>query len=236
MGKRKRNEFLNKHKIRPSSFFLTTALINKNGITAFARRNSDDYELLFSIREQEIFEHLDVNPGEVFVDIGANVGYYTLRALTKYQGIKVAAIEAHPSTFEALKKNIEVNHFDAILINNAVFHTRQQITLYEHGGWSGISSIYRKSDKGILVNADTIDNILAENNISRADVIKMDIEGAEVDALNGASKTMHKCRKIIVEIHNNNFEKVRSILTENHFDVNVLADCEFIIGTKVVQR
>ena len=95
-----------------------------------------------------------------------------------------------------------------------------------------------KTNPQVQVESDTIDNILKENNIKEADVLKMDIEGAEVLALKGATETLKKLRKIIVEIHGNTMEEVKSILLNNKFNIQILNtrgmwDFCFIIGHKI---
>jgi hypothetical protein len=64
------------------------------------------------------------------------------------------------------------------------------------------------------VECDTLDNILGEQ---RVDVMKIDVEGAEVSALKGATRTLKNLRKIIVEVHGaSNSDKVMQILEDTH--------------------
>jgi len=237
MSKTKRNKLLNDKKIRISTFFLiNNQVISLNGITAHIRKNSDDFELLFVKREQELLSHLKLRDDEVFLDVGANVGYYTLRSSSNFPKNKVIAIEAHPDTFSALKKNvIEINKLkNVILINCAVYHSKKNLKIFEIGGESGRSSLYRPTDRFIEINGDTLDNILSDNQINEKLVVKMDIEGGEVDALKGAEKSLDNCRKIIVEIHDDNLQEVKNILKRKGFDIEVLnvPDGEFVIGTR----
>ena len=235
IGKKRRNDYFLKKKIGVGTFFPSkTHIFSKNGIKACVRRNTDDYLLLFVPREQELFPHLKLFKNEVFVDVGANVGFYTLRSSTLYPNNTVIAIEAHPKTFNAMKKNvIEINNFkNVILVNKAVYHSKDKIKLYDHGGFAGHSSFYRTSNKSVLIDCDTLDNILSENKIQKANVIKMDIEGAEIDALSGAKKTLSQCRKIIVEAHFNNLQKIVLILSENNFSTEILSEGTYVIGSK----
>jgi len=237
IGKKRRDEFFNKKKIRVSTFFIySNKIIKKNGIKAYVRRNSDDYELLFLPREQELLPHVKLQKNEIFLDIGANVGYYTLKSLTENPENLVISIEAHPRNFNALRKNVfEVNNFkNAILINKAAYHSKKKIKIYERGGWSGVPSIYANTDTWALVECDTVDNILKDNKVEKANVIKIDVEGAEIDVLQGITQTLKHCRKIIVEIHEKNLDKVVSILSKNNFKIDVLkiTDGEYVIGTK----
>lgn len=235
-SKERRNTFLNKHSIRPSTFLFRTNLITKNGITAYARRSSDDYELLFVPREPSIQKHISsISNGEVFVDVGANVGYYALKVKQANPNSEVIAIEAHPKTFNALLRNVMVNKFNIICINKAVYKSKGKITFYDHGGWSGIASIYRKSEKALTVESDTLDGIISSLGIC-PDFIKMDIEGAEVDALQGAHESLKHARMVIIEIHNENLESIKQMLKNVGFRISIENNGEYVIGMRTTSQ
>lgn len=247
MGKQKRNEYLKEKGVLMSDFLPERAYLINN-IKVMLRKGSKDFHMFCLRREEEISDYIKIYDNETFVDIGANVGYYTLKIAKQYQNIpiKVIAIEAHPENYNALCKNIELNKFSNIkAINTAVSDRKGIVTMYERKSvnriqpeWYTIQPIIsgNQLDKrySIEVNSNTLDNILDKD---KADFIKIDIEGAEVEALKGAQKTLKDLRKIIVEIHENNFDKVRKILEENSFEIetiiNKIEKTEgFIIGTK----
>jgi FkbM family methyltransferase len=203
-------------------------------LKAYIREGTDDFHLLFTPREEEIRPHLKLNRGETFVDVGANVGYYSLKAAigNKDNEVRVVAIEAHPETYSALLQNIKCNGLDdgssIVAINKAVADKKHDtIMMYERHAedgtkMAGNSSICIAFDKknSVLVQCDTLDNILA--GYDRVDVLKMDIEGAEVMALKGASEVLKKMRKIVVEIHGDNLAQVISILREGGFEITTI--------------
>ncbi len=243
LGKNKRNQYFNKHCINWEHFIKMGHKIEMNGIKGIPRKNTDDYIQLFYGREQELIPHLKFFKGETFLDVGANVGYHTLKSATAYgKDIKVIAIEAHPETYKALCRNIACNGFKNIIaINKAVSDKKGIITLYDDidiDGYlnSGHATLLLeqksnfKSSKLSNVLSDTLDNILKEHNISSVDVLKMDIEGAEIQALGGSMNTLKKLRKIIVEIHDNNSEPVRSIIQNNDFYIETVGP--YVIGYK----
>jgi FkbM family methyltransferase len=224
-----------------------SGLYSQNGLKAYIREGTDDFHLLFTPREEKIQPHLQMNKGEIFVDVGANVGYYSLKTAIENRDndVKVVAIEAHPETYSALLKNIKCNDLDSdddiiIAVNMAVADKKQDVMMYERHTEDGIkmagnSSICITFDKknSILVQCDTLDNVLADY---RVDVLKMDIEGAEVMALMGALRVLGELRKIVVEVHGDNLAAVLSILTENGFEITTIPYelNVYAIGTRTV--
>jgi FkbM family methyltransferase len=118
---------------------------------------------------------------EIFVDVGANVGSYTLSAAKEYEdkGVKIIAVEAHPDNYRALCRNIQINNFRNVkTINKAVTDHKGNITLYEfHDGSHVDSSRYSLYDKAFLaeknilhpggnllrLECDTLDNMLHDH-------------------------------------------------------------------------
>ena len=85
VGKKKRNDIFKKRLISPSSFIIKDyPVISKNNIKAAVRKNTMDYQTLFGRNEGGLISEIKLNTNEVFVDIGANVGSYTLQTATKY--------------------------------------------------------------------------------------------------------------------------------------------------------
>lgn len=234
MGKKKRNEYLQKNGGKSLIDFLPERPYSINGIKAIPRRFTNDFYMLFTPREEVLSPHLILYENETFVDVGANVGSYSLKIANDYKdkGVNVIAIEAHPENYKALCKNIKLNSFRCVkTINKAVSDNKGIVTMYEYLG-SGyrarfetytISNIIdRKASNGnssLQVQSDTLDNILQG---LKVDLMKMDIEGAEVLALKGATNTLKQLRKIIVEIHEYNFEKVKQILESYNFKLELI--------------
>jgi uncharacterized Rossmann fold enzyme len=86
-------------------------------------------------------------------------------------------------------------------------------------GNASICISFDGKENALSVQCGTLDSMLAEYEV---DVLKMDIEGAEVMALEGASSALKKMRKIVVEIHGDNLTAVQSILTENELEVTTI--------------
>ncbi len=247
MGKRKRDEHLKNMLLSPIDFLPERPYVMQGGVKAIPRKGTKDFYMLFVAREQDMGSHLAMKENETFVDVGANVGSYTLSAAKEYKdkGVKIIAVEAHPDNYRALCRNIQINNFRNVkTINKVVTDHKGNVTLYErsHDGSRVDSDLYSIYDTESLaqnnilhpggnllqLEGDTLDNMLLDE---RVDVMKMDIEGAEVTALKGARNTLNKLRKIIVEIHGDNNNAIEHILLEHGFDLQNTAE-KRVIGSK----
>lgn len=130
-----------------------------------------------------------VSKGDIVLDIGANIGYYTLiLARLVGNGGKVYAFEPDPSNFALLKKNVAINQYkNVVLINKAVSDKEGDIPLYldnQNKGGHRLFAPKKPSHVAIEVESIFLDSFFLDkdDNIS---FIKMDIEGAEFNAIKG---------------------------------------------------
>jgi FkbM family methyltransferase len=136
--------------------------------------------------------------GDIFVDIGANIGYYLLHGsyLVGNTGM-VFGFEPIPKNFEYCKKNVKLNHLkNVVLYKNALWNEKTEKKMISPEGLPGNSQILISGD-GIVVNCITLDSMEI-----CPDLIKMDIEGAEPFALQGMRKTITTCKpKLVLEMN-----------------------------------
>lgn len=149
-----------------------------------------------------------LKPGMVVVDIGAHVGYYTLLAAKQVGPTgKVYAFEPEQANHAILVKNIALNHYgNVVAARMAVSDQKGGATLYLTALDSGRHSIYRHGlpERGTApVETTTLDSFLESEGWPNVDIIKIDVEGAEVAVLNGMTGLTEKCAnlKIIIEFN-----------------------------------
>jgi FkbM family methyltransferase len=141
-----------------------------------------------------------VRPGDVCLDIGANVGAITL-ALARASGRtgKVFALEPAPLIIERLRRNVALNQ-----TLEGVVHIHQ-IGISDQSGflkWEedmknrGNGSLF--SEEGISVPVISLDEFCRENAIFQIRFIKIDVEGMEFEVFNGAKETLENLRPIIL--------------------------------------
>jgi len=148
-----------------------------------------------------------LRPGMTFVDAGANMGVYTLFASRKVgKAGRVVAIEPSSRDFERLRDNVELNRLANVrLLRVAVSNRRAEgellIAAEEHSGHNtlgafGYDSVVAQGRERVRV--ERLDDIAEQQGLRRVDVIKMDVEGAELSALEGAERALARFRPMIV--------------------------------------
>lgn len=130
-----------------------------------------------------------LRPGDVFVDIGANVGYFSL--LASQLCSKVFSFEPNPGCLEQLNKNIELNKRKNIVAKPVGLADKSRIADFHVHDVSNIGGGTLRAGRGekFSVKLDTLDAHLSGESIR---LIKLDIEGAEVLALKGASSVLSR--------------------------------------------
>ena len=151
-----------------------------------------------------------LQPGDTFVDVGANIGYFTLLAAgcIRKQGWCVA-IEASPSIFELLKENLELNHVGSRVRTVNLAASDRDGTLTVYGGPSGnlgLTTTVPNHDLRIetTIRAMPLKDILTEGEIAAARLIKIDVEGLEGPVVRGLLPILGACREdleIVLEVN-----------------------------------
>lgn len=150
-----------------------------------------------------------VRPGHVFVDVGANVGYFTLlgASLVGPSGL-VVAVEAHPTLAEVLHRNVVINGYYGFVTthNKAAWSENTELEFHIRTNFAGNSSVGTIDAEGlrrlgdtehsVRVDAVVLDDLLA--GLPRVDVMKIDVEGAEVHAFTGLTRTLEANPGIVI--------------------------------------
>ena len=138
-------------------------------------------------------DEFDPNPGQVVLDIGSQYGDYALIWERKFK-CTVYAFEASPENFTKLQKNISANRSDLKAYNVAIGNGGKIVFDFSGG-------MFHKSIEGQSIVTVRLDDWVNENNISPS-LLKIDVEGAEYEALEGAEDTIREAHpKIILETH-----------------------------------
>jgi FkbM family methyltransferase len=145
----------------------------------------------YDIPSLKVFRRL-LKSGMTFVDVGTHVGQYSLVASTLVGPAgAVHSFEPQPDTFDLLKHNIDNNRITNVHLNRcALSETTRAVPLYiarpDNMGQSSLRRPDNYSGTAVTVPCITLDAYVQERGIRRIDLIKIDVEGAEIGVLRGA--------------------------------------------------
>lgn len=143
-----------------------------------------------------------LEPGDVFFDVGANIGFFTLVA-SRFVGDRggLYAFEARASIAKSAEKNFRRNGLDAIVIPVAVGDSNGTTTLLvaEHPGGSTIEQSKAVTTLRVQsVDLVTLDHLVESGRVRVPDVVKIDVEGAEPAVVRGMHSTLERHRPIVL--------------------------------------
>ena len=149
---------------------------------------------------------------KVIYDIGACVLHWTQVAKNIWPDSKIYAFEAM-DTVEFLYKEHKMDYHIGVLsdIDNKELTFYQSSvspggnSYYKENSWA--TDIYYNDDSKRLVKTDTIDTVVKTKNFQYADLIKIDVQGCEVDVLKGMTETLKYCEHLIIELQHTNYNE-----------------------------
>ena len=203
----------------------------------FVRGGTEDFYYLIPGREGNVDWVISrlLRAGDVFVDVGANVGYYTLKAASK--GVRVISVEPLPENIIILKLNLKLNNclHRVEIIDKCAWSENREIVLRMPEGYYGLASAFHSfvhNPRFAKVKCIRLDDILGH--IERIRLLKLDIEGAEYEALVGMKKTLRKVDFIVIEVSRSP-GKVIELLRDYGFSVKKLGFTTYILAYKTLK-
>jgi FkbM family methyltransferase len=150
------------------------------------------------------------------LDLGANVGSFSLWAHLRWPGSQIQAFEPHPGTFAILQRNL--NRYDNITLHNTAIYPSPQTTLpfftrYDGDGESGLADCMAATF--VAPTASLQVNVLHPSRVPAADVVKLDVEGAEADIL--AHLPLEETSLVLLEYQNDRNRHLIKQLLETDF-------------------
>lgn len=147
-----------------------------------------------------------LKPGTTFIDIGANMGLYTLFAASRVgETGRVVAIEPSAREMKILESNVKQNGLGNVRLRQIALSDRDSevellVAGLENSGHNTLGAFgYNTAlDHKERVRAVCLDELVQSEEIERVDVVKMDIEGAELAALRGAPETLARFHPLLL--------------------------------------
>lgn len=175
----------------------------------------------------------NLKPGDVFIDIGAHVGYFSLLAARRVgpQG-KVLSVEPNPFALKELQLNVARSYLENVIVEHtACGETETVVQLFLHTesntSMASLSGSNAKGGQSIEVPCTAMDALVEKHHLTRANLVKIDVEGAELHVLRGMKQIMKELRPAIVlelEPH-----LLKSFGTSPEEVEGLLADCGYSI-------
>ncbi|MFH1325755.1 MAG: FkbM family methyltransferase [archaeon] len=185
-----------------------------------------------SMSEPIVRKELIIKKG-VMMDIGANCGMFTIpTAKMLGKNGRVISIEPDKKNIKLLKKNVGLNNLKNVdVIEKGVFSKKGKMTFYlDDIGTGGHSLLKSEVKKKEIISVDTIDNTLSKLKINHVDLIKIDVEGVEIEAFKGAKKILKKSHpKIIFEaLSEHKREEIYKFLNQYGYKIKKITDCNYV--------
>ncbi len=161
-----------------------------------------------------------IKPNNIIIDVGANYGTTILQFASLIGGNgRVFGFEPDPTNFEICNQNIKLNLFKNILVENLGLGNQQITTSLvvdtdSNRGGNRISNNINNKEAH-LINVVKFDDWILQKNISKIDLIKIDVEGYELEVLKGAEQSIKKFKPILfIELDDNNLKLQNSSAKE----------------------
>lgn len=169
---------------------------------------SEHYRFHGPLGEDRVLADLltEIKSDDVFYDIGANIGLYTCFVGQTLPADQVIAFEPHPTNVEKLRRNLDLNGISANIIQQALSDEEGTAELVvdsrnEAGAGRHALAVGGEAET-IEIELVTGDTLVAESRIPAPAVLKIDVEGAELNVLRGLKKSIaESCRLCYVEVH-----------------------------------
>ncbi len=219
----------------------TDVVILRNGLRIEAAKDSHLLVIMNEIFRMEVYNPsgFTIETNDIVVDIGANVGVFTMFAAQRTRN-KVYSFEPFQGNIEFLNRNVSNNDLSNVFVHSVAVSAENGYTklflaeipgghlLFDH-------NIKGKLEKYVNVPTITLQYIIDKNNLPKIDFLKMDCEGAEGSILMSTPKDyLRRINKIAMEFHDNvselKHEEIRKLLEEVGFTTELSWDGQSPLG------
>lgn len=156
---------------------------------------------LKGVYERNTFRHLSrlVKSSDTFVDVGANIGAYSVGLSPFIKKGRIISFEPNPRALVYLEENIKLNNIENITVNKVgLSDDYETVTLYTPSLATASINKNKNSNEKEIISLITLDGYCKENGINNIDVLKIDVEGHEIKCLNGALEIIKKSKNMIL--------------------------------------
>jgi len=206
----------------PSKFFVTSSFVQWY-VSNFIGISKNELNTQNFLREE-------LRDGDVFYDVGANIGCYVVWVANRFRLKECVAFEPEAINFAALSDNVRLNNGDNVIcLPIAASDSAGYVKFWTEDGESGNASGYIEGyavpqDETRLfqyVRAERIESLIEAGLLSKPDVVLIDVDGGELNVLTGFGSFLEGCRAVIVEIAAGTEVEVDEILRRHGFSLHL---------------
>ena len=207
--------------------FIPMRITLKDGIVI--NHHLEDYTVFFEMLLYDEYDFKNLPPGSVVVDVDANIGLVSVLAEKRRGAKKVVSFEPCSDNFAFLKKNVEENSCKNIVLNKAAVADKTgTVKLFLHSSGTHSISGMKPGKHYETVDLTTLDASLA--GVDGIDLLKIDVEDAELSVLQGAKETLKRTQRIAMEWTSMcSHEEILKILEDSGFDADVRKNIVFAV-------
>lgn len=180
-----------------------------------------------------------LHPDDAFYDIGSNIGLHACLAGDIIDSGTIVAIEPHPKSVDRLRQNLKLNNINGIVREYAFAADYGTAVLElpedQAGAIGSVETSAKKNENSLEIDLVPGDDVIGPDGLPTPDVLKIDVDGGEMDVLRGLENTLRNenCRLIFCEIHPSALQDYGS--TEEEV-LNMLEEIGYSITQKTVSH
>lgn len=209
------------------AFYKINLLLYKLSMTGIGIHN---YENDHVSGEKSFIKYMKAKNGfkdGVILDIGANIGHYAIMLRKNNIKLPIFAFEPHPVTYKKLEQAASLHQF--IPVKRGAGEVSTNAVIYDYAGNTGsehasmykevISELRNSAVAEVNIELVSIDHFVAENNISKIALLKIDTEGHELNVLKGAGMTLAKGMIEVIQIEFNEMNVISRTFFKDIIDI-----------------
>lgn len=176
------------------------------------------YDEIFLKKSYEKISEFSVKHDYVVLDIGANIGIYSIYAALQSPSSKIYAFEPAIRAVERFKKNLKINNIHNVEVINKAIWSKDGKVFIEPNRYTVLTRV-SENQIGIPTQAISLDSFVRHYKINKIDILKIDAEFAEDAIVEGAeSIALSMTKRIVLEYHSEEKrKKVEEILKDHGF-------------------
>jgi len=179
-----------RHRIRPFSLGHDSVTVSGERIFYDSPFGIAGYQRVLTTT-QHLLDIAGIRSANVVVDVGANVGFFSLMAGKRFPGARIVAIEPVPQIFDCLAHNLG-DRPNTVLLNVAVSDSAEAVQMSFSPMNSAVSKVTSSGE--VSAEARTLDDVAQEYGLETVDLLKVDTETFEAHVLRGARRVLESTR------------------------------------------